>query len=481
MEFIGRTAEIKELNKLYRRQGAQFLILYGRRRIGKTSLIQQWISTTLDETEYLYWMATQTSTTNQLRSFSQALARHLNPEAPITQAFTYDSWEMAFAQVAQYAASRRFVLILDEFTYVMQANTETPSILQKVWDHQLKTTNLFLILTGSLAGIIERNILDYNAPLYGRATSRLKLHPLPFGTLSQFFPNMTPEQRVAVYAIAGGIPAYLELFDDQLNLLNNLQEHFITPTNLMLNDAVFLLREQVEEPRNYMAILEAIAASNHKLADIATMAGLDKSQSNKYLSVLSELGYVERLVPATVRHPERSRQGRYVITDAYLRFYFRFLRPYLGDIERGRLNRVLNLLRDHLTDFIGTHTFEEICREWLNIKSDLDELPYSIDRVGSHWSKTAQVDVIGINWRTKQLLLGECKWGRTPVDHKVIDGLVNKTAKVLPSKDPWDVSYILFTRGPLTETARQRAQASNVLLLNINQLEEDMIRWLQDT
>jgi len=402
MKFISRSDELQLLQKLYQRNGAQFLILYGRRRIGKTSLLQQWISTSLDEQDCLYWMATQTSTANQLREFSQIILRHISPDVTITSTFTYDSWEIAFDQIIQHQAEQRFVLILDEFTYVMQANSEVPSILQRIWDHQLKTSNLFLILTGSLAGIIQRSVLDYQAPLYGRATAKLKLQPLSFGALSLFFPNMTSEQRVAVYAITGGIPAYLELFSDELNLLNNLREYFITPANMMLDDAAFLLREQLEEPRNYMAILEAIAAGNHKLSDVAKMAGIDRGATNKYLSVLSELGYVERRVPATVRHPERSRQGRHVITDAYLRFYFRFLRPYLGDIERGRLNRVINLLSTHLTDFIGNHTFEELCQEWLNIKVDRGELPYELDRVGSHWSKAAQVDVVGINWRTKQ-------------------------------------------------------------------------------
>ena len=210
---------------------------------------------------------------------------------------------------------------------------------------------------------------------------------------------------------------------------------------------VFLLREQVDEPRNYIALLEAIANGGHKLADIAKLAGLERSNANKYLTVLRELGYVERIVPATVQRPERSRQGRYVFTDAYLRFYFRFLRPYLGDIERGRFNRVINLLSDHLTDFIGTHTFEELCREWLNEKADRGELPYFLDRVGSHWGRGAQIDVVGINWRTKQILFGECKWGRQPVERKVIDKLVDQSAKALPGKGSWQKSYILFQKG----------------------------------
>ena len=477
MEFFGRNKELALLDKLYQRAGAQLLILYGRRRIGKTSLIEQWTQNRLEERDYLYWMATQTSTINQLRDFSQTILRFIEPDAPISPSFSYESWETALARAAQLSSERRFVLILDEITYVMQANPELPSLLQRVWDHVLKGTNLFLILTGSLAGIIQRSALDYQSPLYGRATARLKLQPLSFGTLQALLPAMTTEQRVEVYAITGGIPAYLELFDDTHDVIHNLREHFITPTNVMLNDAVFLLREQVDEPRNYIALLEAIANGAHKIADIAKLAGLERSNANKYLTVLRELGYIERIVPVTVQRPERSRRGRYVFTDAYLRFYFRFLRPYLGDIERGRLNRAINLLDDHLTDFIGTHTYEELCREWLNEKADRGELPYVLDRVGSHWSKEAQIDVVGINWRTKQVLFGECKWGRQPVDRKVIDKLVAQSAKALPSKGNWQQGYILFSRAPLTSAAQQHVSDLGALVLSVEQLEADMYAW----
>jgi hypothetical protein len=288
---------------------------------------------------------------------------------------------------------------------------------------------------------------------------------------------MRPEQRVAVYAITGGIPAYLGLFDDGLNLRDNLAAHFVTPANLMLDDAVFLLREQLTEPRNYMALLEALAAGHHTLTEIARMAGLERTNANKYLSVLRELGYVERQVPATVRHPERSRKGRYAITDAYLRFYFRFLRPYLAEIEMGRQQAVLSLLEDHLTDFIGTYTFEEICREWVRIKADLGELPFRPDRVGSHWGKDAQVDVVAISWREKQILLGECKWGRQPVERQVLDALEAKTARVVPKTGTWQVHYALFARSELTTAARAKAGELDALLVDVPLLEQDDLRW----
>jgi uncharacterized protein len=266
-------------------------------------------------------MASQTSAANQLRGFSQALFQFLNPEARIEPTFSYTSWDAAFAEIARAAAGKRLVVVLDEFTYVMQADSEAPSLIQRAWDHQLKGSNVFLILTGSLAGIIQRTALDYQAPLYGRATARLKLQPLSFGVLANMLPQHNAEQRVAVYTITGGIPAYVELFSDQLNILQNLRQCILTPANTMLEDAVFLLGEQLVEPGNYIAILEAIASGFHRLSEIATMAGIARTNISKYLGVLQELGYVERQVPATVRRPKKSRQGHYVITDAYLRSF----------------------------------------------------------------------------------------------------------------------------------------------------------------
>ena len=477
MDFFGRDLELSLLNDVYQRPGAQFLILYGRRRVGKTRLITQW-SRGID-TPVFYWMASQTSAANQLRGFSQALFQFLNPGARIEPTFSYTSWDAAFAEIGRAAADKRLVVVLDEFTYVMQADSEVPSLIQRAWDHQLKGSNVFLILTGSLAGIIQRTALDYQAPLYGRATARLKLQPLSFAALADMLPHYTSEQRVAVYTITGGIPAYVELFSDQLNILQNLRQRILTPANTMLEDAVFLLREQLSEPGNYIAILEAIASGFHRLSEIATMAGIARTNISKYLGVLQELGYVERQVPATVRRPEKSRQGRYVITDAYLRFYFRFIKPYLADIARGRTRQAVSLLHDHLLDFIGTHTFEELCRAWVDDMAEMDQLPFLPAHTGSFWSRQAQVDVVAINWRTKNILLGECKWGQKPVGRDVIQALVNKTDKVLPGSVTWQVHYAFFARQGFTDAAQQLAAEHNALLITLSQIEADMGRWLQ--
>ena len=476
--FVAREKELSLLNDLYYRPGAQFLVLYGRRRIGKTSLLTHWGGEI--QGPYFYWMATQTSATNQLRQFSQALFQFLNPGATNTPTFSYPSWDAALAEVARLAAQQRVVVVLDEFTYVMQADPEVPSLIQKAWDLHLKQSQAFLVLMGSLAGIIQRTALDYQSPLYGRATARLKLQPLGFGALTALLPRYSSEQRVAVYTITGGVPAYIELFDDRLNILQNLQQRIITPANVMLADAVFLLHEQLDEPRNYVAVLEAIAAGYHILTDIATMAGIDRSNITKYLTVLRELGYVDRLTPATVRRPEQSRQGRYVIVDPYLRFYYRFLAPHRSAIEQGRVRQATSLLYDHLLDFIGTHTFEELCREWVAVKAEMGEMPFLPEQTGSHWSKTAQVDVVAVNWRTRDILLGECKWGKQAVGREVVETLRRKTDNVLPPQVDWRVHYALFARAGFTPAARVSGQERGAQLVTLAELEADMVRWLAE-
>jgi AAA+ ATPase superfamily predicted ATPase len=486
MKFVDRELELKILQDTYIRDRAQILVLYGRRRIGKTRLLTHWLSqlesNTLNDKpiKYLYWMASQTSATNHLRAFSQALFQYLNPEASLDPTFSYASWDAAFDEVARIAKNERFILILDEFTYVMQANPEIPSLIQRAWDHSLKDhSRAFIILTGSMAGMIQRHVLDYQAPLYGRATGRLHLRPLPFGALKELLPRYKSDQRVAIYAITGGIPAYIELFDDRRTIIENLRQYIVTPANIMLGDAVFLLHEQFDEPRNYMAIIEAIAVGNHALTDIALHAGIDRTNIVKYLGVLQELGYVERRVPATVRRPERSRKGRYVITDAYLRFYYRFLAPNLSLIEQGMVKQALSLIRDHLIDFIGTHTFEELCRDWIAVQADREALSFLPERIGSFWSKNAQVDVTAVNWRTKNILLGECKWGTGNVGKAVIEDLIKKRSKVIP-KQEWTVHFAAFSRSGFTTAAKDAAAKFSVQLVTLKQIENDIFKWMKN-
>jgi AAA+ ATPase superfamily predicted ATPase len=476
--FIGRQRELAELHDLSAEHGAQFLILYGRRRVGKTTLLLHWAQDS--GLPFVYWVANRLSPTLQLRSFSQALYNAAHPDAPADAEFSYPSWEMALEQAAQIAADRRLILILDEFPYLAEAERGLSSVVQNVWDHHFKEGQVFLVLAGSHIGMMTR-LLHYHAPLYGRFTGHLHLKPLPFAATAEFLPRYTTAERVAVYAILGGIPAYLERFDDDVSLADNVKRRIFRSTGIFRVDPLFLLQDQVREPRNYLSVLHAIGDGRHTLDEIAGATGLPKQNVSTYLGRLADLHLVERRTPVTLdpeRRP-RSRQGRWRLLDPYLRFYFRFVVPNQRALELELMDAVWADIRAQLRAFVGMTAFEELCREWVLVQARSGRLPFAPEDVGSHWAADVQVDVAAISWREKAILLGEAKWSTKRVGRALVRELVEeKTPKVLAALpkqgEGWTVHHVFFARAGFTEAAQTQAGQHRVELVDLGQLAETL-------
>lgn len=485
--FIGRTSELHLLDQLWWRPTATLLILYGRRRVGKTRLLTHWLRQAGHRT--LYWVAEPSSTLDQLRSFSQAIYNFANPNAPAPLDFTYANWQQAWQQVAALAQNERLALFVDEFTYLLEIDPSIAGQLQNLWDHTLSHTNLFLVICGSHLGMMLRHTLSYQAPLYGRATAQLRLQPLPFGMTTSYFPRYDADERVAIYAIWGGIPAYWERLNSTLSLSENIRLDLLTANNLMQTEPRLLLQDFLSDPHNYVGILRAIANDARTQKEIATFTGLAQSHISQYLSTLQEAGFVERRVPVT--QAERSRLGRYHIVDPYLRFYYRFLANRQTQLALGIQEQALEEIKRHLRDFIGTHTWEELCREWLLRASANNTLALLVDQVGSVWTRSAQVDVVGINSMTKVLVLGECKWGIEPMGRSVLTDLIAKTAEVVPSQGEWQVYYLGFARAGWSDSAQSLAREltttqsggknwhiQGMKLLDLPQVDRDLAEWI---
>jgi hypothetical protein len=487
-DFIGREQELNLLDNLWEAPGAQFLVLYGRRRVGKTALLAHWVEKTGNRA--LYWTAAPTSALAQLRSFSQAVYNFANPDAPANDDFTYTSWEQAWRQAANLAKDARTAIFIDEFTYVLEVSPEVAGTLQNVWDHILSKTNVLLCLSGSHLGMMKREFLSYQAPLYGRATAQIHLQPLPFGQTSAFFPRYSSLDRVALYAMFGGIPAYWERIDPHKSITQNIKLQLLTPNNLMASEPALLLHDFVSDLHNYVAILTAIAHNARTPKEIAQMTGLPNVQIPKYLSVLAEAGFVERRVSATA-NPDSSRAGRHHIVDPYLRFYFRFLESRQYQFSLKIQEQALAEITRHLLDFIATHTWEELCREWVLRAGAMRQLPFMPDQVGSAWNRAVQVDVVGINRMEKTLVLGECKWTLEAVDRKVLVELVEKkAAQVIPDQGKWRVHFLGFSRSGWTNgalayqdeaNARPAAggnwQSVGLRLLTLDDVDKDLAEW----
>jgi len=486
--FVGRLRELQLLDNLWASSKAELLILYGRRRVGKTRLLTHWLDKS--QPRLIYWVAEPTSHLDQLRSFSQAIYRLNDAFLPVPDDFAYPSWGHAFQELARYAQDERLVVVLDEFTYLLEIDPGIAGTLQNLWDHLLKHTNLFLCLSGSHIGMMQRHVLAYQAPLYGRATALLQLLPLPFGVTSQYFLDYRPDERVAVYAIAGGVPAYWELFDPDISLDENIRSQFLTTNRLLHDEPRLLLHDFLSDAHNYVSILRAIAHGKRTPKEIAVFTGLDSSHVPAYLSKLIETGFVERRLPVTAS--PSSRRGRHHIIDPFLRFYYRFLSQRQHQLAMGVEDKALIEIKRHLRDFIGTHTWEEICRTWLLHAGNYDRLPFQPDQIGSIWTRKMQVDVAGYNSMEKTLVLGEGKWGPDPMGRGVVRELVDKTSEAVPAREEWRVYYLGFARGGWTDAAHAFAQEiSNVkekdrnwkiagmTLLDLTEVDQDLTNWAE--
>ena len=483
--FSGRKKELQVLQQEWEADEARILILYGRRRVGKTRLVTHWIESATPRA--LYWVAEPTSSVDQLRSFSQALYSFDNGTAP-PEDFSYATWKQAFEQVARISRDSRFALILDEFTYLLSLEPGIAGILQNAWDHTLKQANVFLIISGSHIGMMERGVLSYQAPLYGRATSKVLLLPLPFKETEVFFPKYRPDERVVIYAMFGGVPAYWEQLDPSISLDRNIKEKVLGGANLVQDEPRLLLQDFVSEIHNYAAILRAIARGFRTPREIAADSGLNDRHISMYLSNLTDTRFVERRLPITEKAVSRS--GRHFITDPFLRFYFRFLSRRQAQIAMGVQDQALEEIKRHLIDFIGTHTWEELCREWLLRATGHRVLPFIPDQVGSIWNRDTQIDVAGINSMEKTLILGECKWDRRPINLGALTELISKTEKVVPKEGNWRVYYLGFARSGWTQEARALSEglpkakskgenwhAVGMQLKDLEQIDNDLNEW----
>lgn len=467
--FFGREEELEALLAVSERPGAQFVVVYGRRRVGKTTLLLKWGE--LSALPTIYWVAVRGTPANLRQEFTQSVWRTLAPE---TAPPTFDSWEALFENMLALVRERRLLVILDEFPWLSEADPSFASRLQNLWDHRIKGSNLILVLAGSHIGMMSR-LFEYQSPLYGRFTAQLLVKPLPFRTLKDFLPRYDLERRISTYAVVSGIPAYLELFQDDKTIGSNIKTQVMAPTGIFRNEPFFLLSDQVREPRNFISIIRAIGRGRHTLDEIATDTGLPKHQVSPYLDRLQDLRMVERRLPITVPPAKRSRshKGRYHLSDHYHRFHFRFIDPHLDLLEQGRVEQVWEKIGEQFRAFIGATAFEEICREWVWQQADRGKLPFKPDNVGSHWGRGIQIDVVAINWSERWLLLGECKWGVDRISAQMVKEFEEKTQRFVEKEFPgWNVHRLFFARGGFTEAAQTEAQRAGIELVGLKQLEQ---------
>jgi uncharacterized protein len=460
MPFVDRQAELEGLRALWRSDRAEFVVVYGRRRVGKTSLLRVFTQ----EVPNLYWMATLGAEPALRAEFSETVHRARRPsagEAPI-----YPSWEAALLALAELAEHDRFVAVIDEFPYLVAADSSIASVLQRVWDESLQRSRLMLVLCGSHLGMMEREVLSYGAPLYGRRTGQIDLGPLPLSALADLYSRYDAGQRMETYAILGGIPAYLAQFDDERTVLENVEQRVLDPLGFLYREPEFLLREELRDPRLYQALLLAIAQGRTRLSEIAQVVGLERTSVPGYLKVLGDLRLIERRVPVTEPRPATSRRGIYKLRDSFLSFYYRFIAPQASFLERGYREPLMRRIAEQLPVFVAG-AFEEQCRLWLF--SQTATMPFLPEQIGSWWDDEDEIDVVAASHSERKLLVGECKWWSRPVGANVLSELRRRAARL--EAQHWTVAgYFLFSRSGFTPELEAAARRGEVRLVSVDEV-----------
>ncbi len=456
MTFINREQELAFLEESWQGPKARFVVLWGKRRVGKTELVKKFIA----DRPHIYFLSESTHDREQLARFSVAVGRFF--QEPLLSTRGFAGWEESFEYIRD--KKKKFVLVIDEFPYLIQSNSAIPGLFQKAWDEYWSKSSIRLILLGSSVAMMESEVLGYKSPLYGRRTGQWKVEPMDFDAVSKFRATAPFEDRLFHYSLAGGIPAYWLQFDRDKDFAYNLQQHVLRKGQALYDEVEFILREELREPRYYFALLQAVAHGKRKLAEIVNATGISQPAANKYLGVLADLGIVEREIPVTEEKPLKSKKGLYRLTDEFFSFWFRFVFPRRAELEMGMADAVLKDILGHMPQYVSS-VYEKTAKKTLRKHSDLF-FPYSA--IGRWWDKNNEIDLVALNPSLNSVLFCEVKGSEKPVGVDVYEALLEKAERVAWGRKGRKEFYSLFSRKGFTDAMVKRAKEDGVILFREN-------------
>ncbi|WP_455137014.1 ATP-binding protein [Thermophilibacter sp.] len=464
--FIGRAAELSVLEEEWRR-GNAFVVLYGRRRVGKTALIKRFIQ----DKDALYFLASKESEELNLQRLAHDAAAFTGNEL-LAHAHV-DDWRTLFKAIADARAGRHYVLVIDEFPYLISANRAMPSIMQYVWDEVLAGTGVTLILCGSSVSMMRDEVLSHESPLYGRRTSQMRLKPLSFAEVEAAFPEASFESLMDVYTVAGGVPKYLEFFSPGEDIGESLRRNVLSTTGFLYEEPEFLLSEETRGTSTNLSLLRAVAQGNRKVSEMANFLRRRTSDLTSYLSALTSLGFLERRTPFNEKYPERSKNGLYHVSDEFMLFWLTYVQPFQGELEMGNMRPSLEAMDRTFRSSLVAREFERISAQTLALLCAAGDIDFVPSRIGGYWDRSGRVelDVCAVDNVGGRNFLGECKYyERRPVGEAELENLLNK-AKAVPN--PFDAQPLLglFSHTGFTVKAVGRAaDLGNVVLIDKNRV-----------
>ena len=455
--FINRSEELEFLNEQYKSGSASMVIIYGRRRVGKTSLIMEFAQ----DKPFLYFLASEEAEHLNQRVLKNQIAEYTG-DLLLAQA-AVDNWDILFQTLSKYISDQRLVLVIDEFQYLCVSNPVFSSVFQRIWDTYLQDKNIMVILCGSLIHMMEAQTLNYNSPLYGRRTGQIKLRQIDFLYYRDFFEGLSYNELVEFYAVTGGTPKYIELFDGSNNLFSEIERNILNDFSLLFEEPTFLLQNEVKEIGSYFSIIRSIAAGNRRLGKLCADLGVKETSMPKYLKTLIDLDILERETPVTETNPGKSKMGQYRIKDNFLSFWFRFVYPEKSRLERSDTTYVMQKIKANFVDNHVAFVYESVCQSemWgLVLQGRLN-----INKIGRWWNNKEEIDIVGLDSGGDEIVFGECKYQNKPVDTDVFESLLIKKQWVNWKNESRKERYILFSKSGFTERLHKIASDREDLIL----------------
>lgn len=457
MTFIDREEELEFLEERNAQAKYQLIVIYGRRRVGKTELIKEFSK----NKNSIYFQAERGSIEINFERFSQRIAEALGQEG-----ISFKGWKGAFEYLKKQ--KKAWIIAIDEFPYLIQSDNTIPSKFQTITDEVLKDSNIYLILCGSSISMMEDEVLAYRSPLYGRRTGQWQLNPMPFQYARLFFPNYDIERQIGAYSVGGGIPLYLQEFDDKEDLMKNIGRGVFSKGSILYEEPKFVLSQEFNDAKVYFAIFEALANGKTTIKELGDSTGVDPRNLNKYLNSLIRLHYVSKNYP--LFSEKNKKKVRYSIKDNFFDFWFRFVNPNLSDLELGDVEKVEKKTAPQFNAFVGKK-FEQVAEEVLVHLNRSNRLSFNFDRISNFWDKTkngqvVEIDRIAVNAKEKKLLVVECKWEERVSAEGLLAATQEKVRSV-PLFEAYQINYAFFAK-----SFKRDLKTDSVRLFDLKEIEK---------
>lgn len=459
--FIGRDRELATLNKLYKSNKFEFTVIYGRRRVGKTALINQFI----EGKNAIYFMGVESNAKQNLENFSKSIIEY---NTGIETETSFLSFQAALEYVFKLSEKERLILAIDEYPYVARSSKSLASTLQLMIDKYKDSSKLMLILCGSSMSYMEDHVLAYKAPLYGRRTAQMKILPFDFEETFHYFNNFSDEDKALIYGIVGGTPQYLLQMNDELSVEDNIKNTYLNPISALFEEPENLLKQEVREPALYNAIITAVATGASRMSEISSKVGEDTNICSAYVKNLVSLGIIQKETPYGEK---TSRKSVYSIEDNMFRFWYRFIPENNSIIARGVADLAYKRIEPFMSDYMGK-VFEDICKQYLWKLLLTGKCPVEFSSLGRWWGNDpveksqAEIDIIAEQDKNAALF-GECKWTNEKVDLGVLETLVKRSELFSYKK----MHYYLFAKSGFTKGCIDKAnEMGNVTLVSFKDI-----------